>query len=51
MQLNIYKKASQASTKLELQYRAINSTIGYPCVEPQDIHQSLLPKYINKYNI
>ena len=47
----MHKKASRASTKLGLQYRAINSTIGYPCVEPQDVYQYLLPKHVDKYNI
>ena len=51
MQSNMHKKASQASAELGLQYRAINSTIRYPYTEPQDVYQSLLPKYVNKYNI
>jgi len=28
------KKASQANTKLGLWYKAINSAIGYPYIEP-----------------
>jgi hypothetical protein len=47
----MHKKAGQVNTKLGLQHRATNSTIGHPYTEPQDIYQSLLPKYVDKYNI
>jgi hypothetical protein len=50
-QSNMRKKAGRASAELGLRHGATNSAIGYPCAEPQDVHQSLLPKHVDKYDV
>ena len=47
----MHKKAGRASVELGFRHKATNSAIGYSYAEPQDVHQSLLPKHVNKYNV